>query len=378
MAKNKDYYETLGVSKDATQDEIKSAFRKLAKKYHPDINKEPGAEEKFKEIGEAYSILGDAEKRKTYDQFGSAAFENGGAGAGGAGGFGGGFGGFSFDTDDIFRDLFGSAFGGGFGSSRSNRANRPTKGEDSLIKINLTFEEAVFGANKTINISLNEKCSECNGEGGFESRTCSTCNGRGRIVQSQRTMFGTFQTETTCPDCDGSGKTFARVCPKCHGEGKTLSKKDISIEVPAGVDNGTQLRITGKGSSGTNGGPNGDIYIEFSVKEHPLFKREGNDIYLDLPITIPEAVLGCKKEIPTIYGNLVLQIDAGTQSDTKMRIKGKGVANPNTGRKGDMYVIVNVMIPTKVDRNQKQLFKDLAETDLMTNPEFKNINKYLD
>ena len=208
MAKNKDYYETLGVSKTATQDEIKSAFRKLAKKYHPDINKEPGAEEKFKEIGEAYSILSDPEKRKTYDQFGSAAFEQGGAGAGGFQGQG--FGGFSFD-DDIFKDLFGSACGQSFnfGGGRSSRStNRPTKGEDSLVRINLNFDEAVFGCHKTISIDLNEKCSECNGTGGFDAKTCPTCGGQGRVVESRQTLFGMFQQETICPDCNGSGKTY--------------------------------------------------------------------------------------------------------------------------------------------------------------------------
>lgn len=378
MAKNKDYYETLGVSKTATQDEIKSAFRKLAKKYHPDINKEPGAEEKFKEIGEAYSILSDPEKRKTYDQFGSAAFEQGGTGAGGFQGQG--FGGFSFD-DDIFKDLFGSAFGQSFnfGGGRSSRStNRTTKGEDSLVRINLTFDEAIFGCHKTISIDLNEKCGECNGAGGFDAKTCPTCGGHGRVVESRQTLFGMFQQETICPDCNGSGKTYARVCSNCRGKGFYTKKKDIEIEIPAGVDTGTQLRISGKGSAGKNGGPNGDIYIEFKVKEHPLFERKEDDIYLQLPITITDAILGCKKEIPTIYGNVVMAIDAGTQNDTKLRIKGKGVENPNTGRKGDMYIIVNVIVPTKLDRNQKDLIKQLSETDLENSSEFKNIKKYMD
>lgn len=381
MAKNKDYYEILGVDKSASQDEIKSAFRKLAKKYHPDINKEPGAEEKFKEIGEAYSILGDPEKRKTYDQFGSAAFDGTGNAAGGAGGFGGfgnfgGFGSFAdFDTDDLFRDLFGGAFGFGGGSRNKNRA---TKGADSLVKINLTFEEAVFGCDKEITLDLNDKCDECGGAGGFDATTCNTCKGRGRVVQVQRTMFGTFQSETTCPDCNGAGKTFKRTCSKCRGKGVYVRSKTIEVSVPAGVATGTQLRISGKGSSGTNGGANGDIYIEFKVKEHPLFKRDEDDILLDLPITITDAIFGCKKDVPTIYGNVVLAIDAGTQSGTKLRLRGKGVANPNTRRKGDMYITVKVMTPTKLDRNQKQLFKELDETDLEVNPEFKEIKKYLD
>lgn len=372
MAKNKDYYEVLGVDKSATQNEIKSAFRKLAKKYHPD-NKETGDEEKFKEIGEAYSILGDEQKRKTYDQYGSAAFEQGGAG-GGFSGFGDGF---SFDQEDIFREFFGDNFASRFTNGFTNRRNRPTKGEDSLVRINLTFEEAVFGTSKSINVMLNEKCSSCGGVGGFDEKKCPTCGGKGKIVQMQRTIFGAFQTESVCPDCEGSGHVFSRVCSDCRGTGRSQKKKEISIDVPAGVNNGTKVRITGKGNSGTNGGPNGDIYIEFRVEEHPLFKREGNDIYMDLPITITDAVLGCKKEIPTIYGNLVLQIDAGTQNDTKMRIRGKGVEDLDNHRKGDMYVIINVIIPTKLDRNQKELFKNLSETDLDNNPEFKKINKYL-
>ena len=375
MAK-KDYYETLGVSKDASDAEIKAAFRKLAKKYHPDINKEPDAEAKFKEIGEAYSILGDPEKRKTYDQFGSAAFEQGGPGAGGFGGFGG-FQGFNMDDldlGDIFEDMFG---GFGFSSRRGNK-KRPQKGADSLVRINVDFEEAVNGSKKAIKIDLDEKCDECHGDGGFDPKTCSTCGGTGRVVTQQRTMFGMFQQESICPDCHGDGKTYAKTCNKCRGKGHVVATKEIEIEIPAGVDNGTQLRITGKGSAGINGGPNGDIYIEFKVKEHPLFERNGDDINLDLPITFTEAILGCKKEIPTLYGNLVLAIDPGTQSDTKLRIKGKGMSIVNSSRKGDMYVTIKVMVPTKLDRKQKELIKELDNTDLENNPEFKNIKKYLD
>ena len=372
MAK-KDYYEVLGVSKDATQDEIKSAFRKLAKKYHPDINKEEGAEAKFKEIGEAYAVLSDENKRRQYDQFGSAAFENGGAG-----GFGGfqGFSGFEdIDFGSIFEDMFGSSFG--YGSRRGNAKSRPQKGKDSLVKINLTFEEAVFGCSKDVRLDMEEECSECHGKGGFDEKTCSTCNGRGRVVSQAHTVFGVFQQESTCSDCHGSGKVFERKCSDCRGKGHVVKNKTISVEVPAGVDNGTELRITGKGSQGYNGGPNGDIYLQFSVKDHALFTREENDIYLNVPITIVDAVLGAKKEIPTLYGNLVISIDAGTQSGTKLRIKGKGVESVRTGRKGDMYVIIDVMIPEKLDKEQKMLFKELGETNLETNSEFKELNKYL-
>ena len=371
MAK-KDYYEVLGVSKNATEAEIKSAFRKLAKKYHPDINKEEGAEAKFKEIGEAYSVLSDPEKRKTYDQFGHAAFEQGGPGAGGFGGFQGGFSGFDFNMDD-FADILGEMFGVG---GRGNK-KRPMKGEDSLVRINLTFEEAVNGCKKDLKIQLDDKCEKCDGEGGFDAKKCSKCNGRGRVVVEQRTILGYIKQETICPDCHGSGEIFEKICPDCHGSGHVLENKTIEVEVPAGVDSGSRLRISGKGSAGINGGENGDIYIEFKVKEHDFYKRVDNDIYIDLPITIPEAVLGCKKEIPTLYGNLVLAIDAGTQSGTKLRVKGKGINYVNSSRKGDMYVNVIVMTPTKIDREQKKLFNELSKTNLETNPEFKEIKKYI-
>ncbi len=371
MADKKDYYEVLGVSKTATEAEIKSAFRKLAKKYHPDVNKTPEAEAKFKEIGEAYAVLSDENKRKQYDQFGHAAFQNGG-GDGGFGGFGG-FQGFEdIDLSSIFDDLFGgSMFGGRRGSKRA------TKGEDSLLHVNLTFEEAVFGCEKTISLNLLETCDECSGKGGFDEKSCPTCGGAGRVIQEQRTMFGTFQSQTTCPNCGGKGKTFARKCNKCSGRGQVNSKKEIVVTIPEGVDTGHQLRISGKGSAGRNGGPNGDIYLEFNVKEHPLFKRDDSDIIVEVPITVAEAALGCKKEVPTINGSVVLEIDPGTKSKDKLRLKGKGVKNPNTNKYGDMYVIINVVIPTKLDRKQKELFKDLDKTNLANSEEFKNYNKYL-
>ncbi len=376
MAK-KDYYEVLGVDKNASQAEIKSAFRKMAKKYHPDINKEEGAEAKFKEVGEAYSVLGDEQKRKQYDQFGHAAFENG-AGGNPYGNYGGfsGFQGFEdIDLGDIFEDMFGAGFG--FSSRRGAKKNRARKGDDTLVRVNLTFEEAIFGCKKELKLDLDEDCATCNGKGGFDEKTCSTCGGTGRVVSQTQSIFGVIQQQTTCPDCGGTGRTFGRVCSDCKGHGHVTKNKTIEVDIPAGVDNGSELRITGKGSKGFNGGPNGDIYIQFKVKEHAIFQREGDDIYLDLPITITEAVLGCKKEIPTVYGNLVIEIDAGTQAGTKLRIKSKGVPNVRTGKNGDMYVIVNVLIPEKLDKKQKELFKELDDTNLRTNSEFKTIDKYL-
>lgn len=375
MASSKSYYEILGVDKNASEAEIKSAFRKLAKKYHPDINKEPGAEEKFKEIGEAYAVLSDPDKKRQYDQFGHEAYTQGAA----QGGFGGGFGGFSaedIDLSSIFDDLFGGSMFGGSRRSGS-RQNRPMKGEDSLVRVNLEFEEAVFGCKKTINIDLDTECDSCSGKGGSGEATCSTCHGRGRVVTQQRTMFGVFQSETVCPDCSGKGKTYKNVCKKCNGKGHVIKNKEIEITVPEGVDTGHQLRISGKGSAGYNGGPNGDIYIEFKVKDHPLFERKENDIYVDLPLTIVEATLGCKKEVPTLSGTVVLTIDPGSQPGDQLRLKGKGVKDPTRNRKGDMYVVLEVIVPTKLDRKQKELFKELGKTDLETDSSFKNFKKYL-
>ena len=375
MASSQNYYDILGVSKTATDAEIKSAFRKLAKKYHPDINKEPGAEQKFKEIGEAYAVLSDPEKRKQYDQFGHEAYTQGAA----QGGFGGGFGGFSADDIDlssIFDDLFGGSIFGN-SSRRASGRNRPTKGRDSLVKVDLTFEEAVFGCKKTINIDLDTECEDCSGKGGSGETTCSTCGGRGRVITQQRTMFGVFQSESTCPECNGKGKTFKTTCKSCSGTGHVVKNKEIEITVPEGVDDGHQLRISGKGAAGYNGGPNGDIYIEFRVKDHPLFERKDNDIYLDVPLTFTEAVLGCKKEVPTLTGTVVLTVDPGSQPGDQLRLRGKGVKDPVRNKKGDMYVVLDVVIPTKLDRKQKELFKELDKTDLEVGSAFKNYKKYL-
>jgi len=369
----KDYYEVLGVSKTATDEEIKRSFRKLAKQYHPDVNKDPGAEEKFKEIGEAYAILSDPSKRKQYDQFGHAAFTNGQGGAGFSG-----FNAEDIDLSSIFEDLFGGSFGFNFGgSSRRGTQNRPRKGEDSLVRINLTFEEAAFGCKKSVKLDLNDSCDKCNGKGGFGESTCHTCGGSGRVITQQQSLFGVFQTQTTCPDCGGSGKEFKEICSECRGTGHIRKNKEIEIKVPEGVDNGMQQRISGKGAAGYNGGPNGDIYIEYSVKEHPLFERDGEDVYIEVPLTVTEATLGCKKEIPTLDGRVILEIKPGTQNLTKLKLKGKGIKRVNGSSKGDMFVVTNIIIPTKLNRKQKELFKDLDKTDLEDESEIKKFNKYI-
>lgn len=373
MAK-KDYYELLGISKNATDDEIKSAFRKKAKEYHPDVNKEAGAADKFKEIGEAYTVLSDTSKRKQYDQFGHRAFEQGS----GSSGYGGGFGGFSsFDFDDLdLGSIFEQFMGGSFTSSRK-RSSRAKRGEDLLVRIKLTFEEAVFGCEKTFKISINDTCKECDGLGGHNPKTCSHCNGRGRVISEQRTILGTIQTETTCPYCKGEGKEFESVCSTCRGKGVIKKEKEITTKIPSGVDNQDQLRLPGKGSAGYNGGQPGDIYLEIQVEDHPLFKRDGKDIYLEVPLTLTEAVLGVVKKIPTLKGIEKIEFVAGTQSNEKIKVRGKGINDSKSGRLGDMYIITNVVIPAKLDREQKKLFKELNATSLDSDSSFKKFNKFL-
>ncbi len=368
----KDYYEVLGVSKNASQDEIKSAFRKLAKKYHPDVSKEPDAEAKFKEVQEAYAVLSDEDKRHQYDQFGHAAFQNGG-GAGGAGGFGG-FDFSGFDYGDIFDNIFGG-FGGGFSSGRSS--SRARRGSDSLMRMKLTFEEAVFGCKKDIDLDVVEECSECDGKGGFGEETCDKCHGSGTITTEQHTILGSFLSKTTCNKCGGTGKTYQKTCTHCHGNGRVKVNKELEVKIPAGVDNGSRLKLSGKGNSGSNGGPNGDLYIEFVVAEHDFYVRDENDIYIEAPITVTEAILGCKKEIPTLYGNVTLTIPASSESGEKHRIKGKGINNEATHKKGDMYIVLKIVTPKKLTKEQKRLLEELNNTDLTDDNDIKNFDKFV-
>ena len=374
MADKKDYYDVLGVSKDASDAEIKSAFRKLAKKYHPDLNKDdPSAAEKFKEAQEAYEVLSDEQKRSQYDRFGHAGVNNGAAGMGGMGGFsnfGGGFDG--VDLGDIFDNFFGGAFGG-FGGGRSS--SRKSRGSDVLKKVKLTFDEAVFGCEKEFELDFIEDCSECDGKGGIGEETCSTCHGSGTITSEQHTILGSFLSKTTCPDCHGTGHTYKKKCTACGGKGKVKVHKTIKVNIPAGMDTGKRLRISGKGNPGANGGENGDLYLEFYVEEHDYYERDGDDIYLEIPLTITEAVLGCKKTIPTIHGNVSLNIPAGTNNLDKQRIKGKGIKNESTGNTGNMYLIFKVIVPKKLSRDQKKLFEKLDETSF-DEKEIKDFNKF--
>ncbi len=370
MAK-RDYYEILGVSKDASQDEIKSAFRKLAKKYHPDLNKDDpkAAEEKFKEAQEAYAVLSDENKRRQYDQFGHAAFD---------GSSGGGFGGFDasgFDFGDIFDDLFGGS-GFGFGSARSSRS-RASRGSDELMRIKLSFLESVFGTTKEIEVDVMDTCDECHGDGGFDQVTCEHCHGSGTVTSDQHTIFGSFLSKTTCPYCQGKGKTYKRTCTKCRGKGRIKKNKKIEVTIPSGVNNDDRLRLAGFGNAGSNGGSNGDLYLQFQVADHEFFTRENDDIYIDVPLTITEAVLGCKKEVPTLTGNIKLTIPAGSEDGDKQRIKGKGVNNVSEHHKGDMYFVMKIVVPTKLSREQKQLFEKLDKLGLDNTTDINKFNKFV-
>ena len=353
MADKRDYYEVLGVSKTATDAEIKKAFRVLAKKYHPDMN--PGdkeAEAKFKEAQEAYAVLSDAEKRKQYDQFGHAAFDGG---AGGAGGFD-----FSgMDMGDIFGDIFGDFFGGG-GRSRSAN-NGPMKGQNVRVSVHLTFEEACFGTEKEIELNIKEDCAKCHGTGakpGTQPETCSKCGGKGQVVFTQQSLFGVVRNVQACPDCHGTGKIIKDRCPDCGGSGYISRRKKISVSIPAGIDNGQSIRIRDKGEPGINGGPRGDLLVQVIVGRHPIFQRQDYDIYSTAPITFAQAALGAEVRIKTIDGDVMYTVKPGTQTDTRVRLRGKGV--PTTRNKqvrGDHYVTLVVQVPTKMNAEQKELLK---------------------
>jgi len=370
MADKRDYYEILGVSKSANQSEIKSAFRKLAKKYHPDLNKDdPTAADKFKEAQEAYEVLSDENKRKQYDQFGHAGVNNSASGFGGFGGSG-----FGFDASDIdLGDIFDSFFGG-FGGGRTSTSRRQD-GSDVLRKMTITFDEAIYGTDKDLELDVVEECGKCNGNGGLNSKTCNKCHGSGTITTEQHTILGSFLSKTTCPDCRGSGQTYEKVCPECRGKGQLKKHKTLTINIPAGINTGDRLRISKKGNPGSNGGLPGDLYLEFSVKEHEYFKRDGDDIYLDVPLTITEAILGCKKEIPTLYGTIKLSVPASTDSGESQRIKGKGVDNKAKRSKGNMYVTFKVITPKKLSREQKKIIEKLNNTDL-SEPIIEKFNEF--
>ena len=355
MAEKRDYYEVLGVERGADDATLKKAYRKLAKKYHPDMN--PGdkeAEAKFKEATEAYSVLSDPEKRRTYDQYGHAAFENGGAGQGG------GFGGFDFngaDMGDIFGDIFGDLFGGG----RSRRANNgPMRGANLREVVHITFQEAVFGCEKELELTLKDICTKCNGTGakpGTSPETCSKCHGTGQVTYTQQSMFGMVRNVQTCPDCGGTGKIIKDKCPDCRGTGFTASRK-IQVSIPAGIDDGQSIRIREKGEPGTNGGPRGDLLVEVQVARHPIFQRQDMNIFSTAPITYAQAALGGKIRISTVDGEVEYEVKPGTQTDTKIRLRGKGVPSlRNKNVRGDQYVTLVVQVPTKLSEEAKDALR---------------------
>lgn len=369
MAESKrDYYEVLGVPKDADDAALKKAYRVLAKKYHPDAN--PGdkeAEAKFKEASEAYAILSDPEKRRQYDQFGHAAFENGG-GAGGYGGFD-----FTGDMGDIFGDIFGDFFGGGRGSR--SRSNGPMRGANLRTGIRITFEEAIFGCKKEIELTLKDECKTCKGTGakpGTTPVTCTKCNGKGRIVYTQQSLFGQMQNVQTCPDCQGTGKIVKEKCPDCYGTGYTASKKKIEVSIPAGIDNGQSIRIPGKGEPGVNGGERGDLLVEVTVSRHPIFKRTETTIYSTVPISFATAALGGTIRIKTVDGDVEYDVKPGTQTDTKIRLRGKGVPMiRNKNVRGDHYVTLVITVPEKLNEEQKEALRrfDDAMNGVTSEPE---------
>lgn len=359
MADKRDYYEVLGVDKSAGDDEIKKAYRKMAKKYHPDLH--PGdaeAEKSFKEVNEAYEVLSDSEKKARYDQYGHAGVDpNFGAGGGGFGGFG--------DFGDL-GDIFGSFFGGGFGGGqRRANPNAPRKGSDTSASVVLTFEEAAKGCNKKIKVTRIENCTECGGNGcekGHNPQTCPACNGSGQIYVTQRTPFGAMQTTRACDQCRGTGKKIDHPCKVCAGKGRIRRTTEREINIPAGVDDGQYMNLRGGGDAGVNGGPNGDLRVEITVRPHPIFERDGFDVFCEIPVSFTQAALGADITVPTLDGKVKFSIHEGTQPGDEFKLKGKGIQRLNYSGRGDQYVKIIVEIPKDLDKKQKELLKQFEES----------------
>ncbi|MDW7725526.1 MAG: molecular chaperone DnaJ [Candidatus Methanoperedens sp.] len=360
MATKRDYYEILGVDKKASADEIKKEYRKLAMKYHPDKNNSPDAEEKFKEISEAYAVLSDQNKRQQYDQFGHAGIDQ------------------RYSQEDIFRsvnfeDIFGDMGFGGFGRGGSifdvifgggGRRGGPQRGSDLLSELTINFEDAVFGKSVNIEVPRSETCDVCKGSGakpGTSPKSCSTCGGSGQVSRAQNTPFGRFMTTSTCSTCRGEGKVIDTPCTACHGSGSVHKKRKIEVKIPPGVDTGSRLRIAGEGESGTRGGPPGDLFVDIYVRPHKIFTRHRNDILMEATISFAQAALGDEIEVPTLNGNVMMKIPAGTQNGRVFRLKGKGVAGLHTSGKGDQHVKIRVDVPTKLNDKQKELLREFAE-----------------
>lgn len=351
----RDYYEVLGISRSATEQEIKKAYRKKAMEYHPDRNPDnKEAEEKFKEVNEAYEVLSDAEKRKTYDQFGHARFDP-------RSGFSGGFEGADFsDLGDIFGSMFGDMFGGGM----RQRRNGPKRGADLRYAVNVTFEEAAFGTDKEVTIRREEECDVCHGTGakpGTHSKTCPTCHGSGQVSQQVKTPFGVMMQTVTCSSCHGEGEIIEERCSKCGGRKTIPGKKTVSVKVPAGIEDGTMLRMSGQGQPGEKGGPRGDLLVQIRVQPHSVFERDGNTVWMELPISFTQAALGDEIEVPTLDGKVKYKIPEGTQTGTIFRLKGKGIPYMRHGGRGDQKVRVKVEVPRKLTEKQKELLRAYAQ-----------------
>lgn len=355
MANKKDYYESLGIARSATPDEIKKAYRTLAKKYHPDVNKEAGTDVRFKEVQEAYDVLSDPQKRAQYDQHGHAAFDQNG----GFGGFQQGFGGY----EDL-NDIFGSFFGGGFTSGGRSQQRGPTKGQDRFMQMKVDFMDVVYGKTETIVLDVDEMCDSCMGSGARSKDdigVCKTCKGKGTTITQQRTPFGVFQSTTTCPDCSGTGTSIKHKCEKCNGKGYNRKRTNVEVKIPAGIQSGQQLRVPGKGERSQNKGPNGDLFIEILVSPHKFFRREGKNIYVSIPISSVDATLGTKVDVPTVYGDVELTIPSGTQHGTQFRLRGKGMQDLRTSTIGDQYVQVDIEVNKKLSKEEKELYEKLRD-----------------